>query len=150
MLYELRPSMGRALRAEFRSTHNWRRLADPKKVAVSSTLKILENGPAGSSCVLFGAVPYVSHTHMEHAYSDAGGKTGRSTEFTKVSGKRNSASARGPQGRLPPGTNPRALASLTMAAMQGMSTLARDGASRAMLREIAHASMAAWPPEKAR
>ncbi len=49
------------------------------------------------------------------------------------------------EGRLPPGTNARALASMTMATMQGMSTLARDGASRTMLQEVVHASMAGWP-----
>ena len=49
------------------------------------------------------------------------------------------------EGRLQPETNARALASLTVATMQGMSTLARDGASRTMLHEVAQASMAAWP-----
>ena len=52
------------------------------------------------------------------------------------------------EGRLPPETNARALASMTMAAMQGMSTLARDGASRTMLQEVAKASIAGWPSDK--
>ena len=47
--------------------------------------------------------------------------------------------------RLPLGTNARALASMTMAVMQGMSTLARDGASRAMLQEVVEAAMTGWP-----
>jgi AcrR family transcriptional regulator len=54
------------------------------------------------------------------------------------------------EGRLPPKTNARALASMTMATMQGMSTLARDGAGRGMLREIAEASLNAWPTQDAR
>ena len=49
------------------------------------------------------------------------------------------------EGRLPAGTNARALAFMTMAMMQGMSTLARDGASRAMLQETVQASMRGWP-----
>ncbi len=50
--------------------------------------------------------------------------------------------------RLPPGTNARALASMTMAVMQGMSTLARDGASRAMLQEVVQATMTGWPRDE--
>ena len=49
------------------------------------------------------------------------------------------------EGRMAPDANPRALASLTMATMQGMSTLARDGANTAMLREVAQAAVAGWP-----
>ena len=49
-------------------------------------------------------------------------------------------------GCLAPEANARALAAMTMATMQGMSTLARDGASTAMLQEVAQASMAGWPP----
>ena len=52
------------------------------------------------------------------------------------------------EGRLPSGTNARALASMTIATMQGMSTLARDGASRTMLREVAKASIAGWPSDQ--
>ncbi len=52
------------------------------------------------------------------------------------------------EGRLPPETNARALASITMATMQGMSTLARDGASRTMLQEVVQAAMAGWPPDQ--
>ena len=49
------------------------------------------------------------------------------------------------EGFLPAGANARALASLTIATMQGMSTLARDGASRKMLQEVVQAFMEAWP-----
>lgn len=49
------------------------------------------------------------------------------------------------EGNLPPHTNARALAATTLATMQGMSVLARDGASRTLLREIATTAMAAWP-----
>ena len=49
------------------------------------------------------------------------------------------------EGHLEPGTDARALAAMTMAVVQGMSTLARDGAGRTMLEEVARASMAAWP-----
>ena len=48
-------------------------------------------------------------------------------------------------GCLPAGTNTRALAYLTIATMQGMSTLARDGASRRMLQQMVQAFMAVWP-----
>lgn len=51
------------------------------------------------------------------------------------------------EGLLAQGTNARALASMTMSTMQGMSTLARDGASRIMLQEVAKAVTMAWPPE---
>ncbi len=49
---------------------------------------------------------------------------------------------------LPSGTNARAMAAMTVAVMQGMSTLARDGAGRSTLQEVARASMAAWPQER--
>ena len=52
------------------------------------------------------------------------------------------------EGRLEQDTNAQALAAMTMAVVQGMSTLARDGAERKMLQEVARASMAAWPPDK--
>jgi hypothetical protein len=43
------------------------------------------------------------------------------------------------------GTQGRALADLAMAVTQGMSVLARDGADRAALIEVALASMSGWP-----
>ena len=46
---------------------------------------------------------------------------------------------------LPPGTDADALAGHTMAVIQGMSTLARDGASREKLIRVAAQSMLAWP-----
>ncbi|WP_419728343.1 TetR/AcrR family transcriptional regulator [Lichenicola sp.] len=52
-------------------------------------------------------------------------------------------------GALPPGTDATALAGLVVAVIQGMSTLARDGASTAHVRMIADAAMAAWPPDPA-
>ena len=48
-------------------------------------------------------------------------------------------------GTLPADTNAEALASLTIAVIQGMSTLARDGASRDKLLQLADAAMGAWP-----
>ena len=48
-------------------------------------------------------------------------------------------------GALPPGTRAAALAGLVMAVMQGMSVLARDGASRASLLAVAGAALQAWP-----
>lgn len=48
-------------------------------------------------------------------------------------------------GRLPKTANACALASLTVAVIQGMSTLARDGASRNSLLEMVPTAMAAWP-----
>ncbi len=50
-------------------------------------------------------------------------------------------------GELPPGTNAASLAGLVMAVIQGMSTLARDGASRTHLLAIAEQALAGWPPE---
>jgi AcrR family transcriptional regulator len=49
-------------------------------------------------------------------------------------------------GRLPPGTDAEALAGHAMAVVQGMSTLAKDGAGRAKLLRIVEAAMAGWPP----
>lgn len=48
-------------------------------------------------------------------------------------------------GRLPPTTEPAALAGLVMAVVQGLSVLARDGASRTQLLAIAHMMLAGWP-----
>ncbi len=48
-------------------------------------------------------------------------------------------------GKLPTDTDAEALASLTMAVIQGMSTLARDGATRDKLIKLADTAMSAWP-----
>ncbi len=48
-------------------------------------------------------------------------------------------------GELPSQANAGALAGLVLAVIQGMSTLARDGATRADLLAIAEAAMAGWP-----
>ena len=48
-------------------------------------------------------------------------------------------------GRLPVDTDAEALAGLTMAVIQGMSTLARDGAPRDKLQRLADTAMLAWP-----
>lgn len=48
-------------------------------------------------------------------------------------------------GKLPAHTGADALASLTMAVIQGMSTLARDGASRAKLLRLVDTALLAWP-----
>ena len=48
-------------------------------------------------------------------------------------------------GLLPVNTNAAVLAGLTMAVIQGMSTLARDGATRDKLLLMADAAMQAWP-----
>lgn len=48
-------------------------------------------------------------------------------------------------GELPKATDAEALAAHVMAVIQGMSTLARDGASREKLLRIADMAMAAWP-----
>ena len=50
--------------------------------------------------------------------------------------------------RLPLETNAEALAAMTLAVIQGMSTFARDGAGRGLLQEVARACMAAWPLER--
>ena len=49
------------------------------------------------------------------------------------------------EGSLPKGTDPVALAAHTMAVIQGMSTLARDGASRASLLKVVEIAMKCWP-----
>ncbi len=51
-------------------------------------------------------------------------------------------------GELPPGADAAALAGLVMAVIQGMSTLARDGASRTHILAIAESAMAGWPAEQ--
>ncbi len=48
-------------------------------------------------------------------------------------------------GLLPADTSADALAGMTMAVIQGMSTLARDGASREKLLQLVDAAMQAWP-----
>jgi hypothetical protein len=48
---------------------------------------------------------------------------------------------------LPPDTDVPGLAAHVIAVIQGMSTLARDGAPREKLLHIAETAMAAWPPE---
>lgn len=49
------------------------------------------------------------------------------------------------EGHLPRTANPQALAFMTMAIVQGMSTLARDGASQKALLDLARTAMSAWP-----
>ncbi len=49
------------------------------------------------------------------------------------------------EGDVPAETNAGALASFYMAVLQGMSLHAKDGASRARLKEIGEAAMQAWP-----
>ena len=49
------------------------------------------------------------------------------------------------EGSLPPEANASALAVHTMAVIQGMSTLARDGASRASLLNVVKVAMQCWP-----
>jgi AcrR family transcriptional regulator len=48
-------------------------------------------------------------------------------------------------GQLPAGTDPAALARFTAATLQGMSQLARDGATAAELTAVADTAMSAWP-----
>ncbi len=48
-------------------------------------------------------------------------------------------------GRLPAGTNAFALAATTMAVIQGMSTLAKDGADRSKLLAVAETAILTWP-----
>ncbi len=45
---------------------------------------------------------------------------------------------------LPPGTDPEAIADLTVAVVQGMSVLARDGASRSALHALTDGMLAGW------
>ena len=49
------------------------------------------------------------------------------------------------EGRLPKTADAQALASMTMALIQGMSTLARDGAGQKALLDLARSAMDAWP-----
>ncbi|GJE17973.1 TetR/AcrR family transcriptional regulator [Methylobacterium marchantiae] len=49
------------------------------------------------------------------------------------------------EGELPGGTDAEALAGFVMAMIQGLSTLARDGASREKLLRVAANAMLAWP-----
>ena len=49
---------------------------------------------------------------------------------------------------LPPDTDACALAAHVIAVIYGISTLARDGASRAKLLRIVETAMNAWPPER--
>ena len=48
-------------------------------------------------------------------------------------------------GEVPAGADPAVLAAYVMAVIQGLSTLARDGATRAKLQQVAQLAMAAWP-----
>ncbi|MFC5743996.1 TetR/AcrR family transcriptional regulator [Actinomadura rugatobispora] len=50
-------------------------------------------------------------------------------------------------GVLPAGTDPRMLAQLSGAVLQGLSQQARDGATRAELEAVAAAVIRVWPPE---
>ena len=52
------------------------------------------------------------------------------------------------EGRLPGTANAQALASMTMAIVQGMSTLARDGAGQKALLDLARTAMSAWPTDQ--
>lgn len=49
------------------------------------------------------------------------------------------------EGKLPATANAGTLAAMTMAMVQGLSTLARDGAAREELLAIAQTAMGAWP-----
>lgn len=49
-------------------------------------------------------------------------------------------------GEVPNSMDPRALAGFAMAIIQGMSTLARDGASQKQLLSIVDLAMTIWPP----
>ncbi|WP_375466200.1 hypothetical protein [uncultured Methylobacterium sp.] len=51
-------------------------------------------------------------------------------------------------GEPPAGTDAEALAGHVMAVVQGLSTLARDGAARAKLRTVAETAMPAWPASR--
>lgn len=53
-------------------------------------------------------------------------------------------------GSLPPQTQADHLASLVMAVTQGMSVLARDGASRKLLLAVAETALRAWPQTSSR
>ncbi|MGL5136394.1 MAG: TetR/AcrR family transcriptional regulator, partial [Beijerinckiaceae bacterium] len=49
------------------------------------------------------------------------------------------------RGEMPASSDADALAGHIMAAIQGLSTLARDGATREKLLRVASAAMAGWP-----
>lgn len=51
-------------------------------------------------------------------------------------------------GILPPGADAAALAGLVVAITVGLSTLARDGAARPTLEQVAMAGLAGWPGER--
>jgi len=53
-------------------------------------------------------------------------------------------------GELTAGTDAMALAGHVMAVIQGLSTLARDGAPRDKLLRVAASAMLAWPPSEGR
>ena len=48
-------------------------------------------------------------------------------------------------GRLPADSDTQALAAHTLAVIQGLSTLARDGASRKKLMRVTSIALRAWP-----
>jgi AcrR family transcriptional regulator len=52
------------------------------------------------------------------------------------------------EGHLPETANAQALASMTMAIVQGMSTLARDGVGQKALLDLARTAMNAWPTDR--
>ncbi len=52
------------------------------------------------------------------------------------------------EGHLPRTANAQALASMTMALVQGMSTLARDGVGQKALLDLARTAMRAWPEDQ--
>ena len=52
-------------------------------------------------------------------------------------------------GKMAAQTDPVTLAAYVMTIIQGLSTLARDGATRAKLQQIAHLSMSVWPSDAA-
>lgn len=49
------------------------------------------------------------------------------------------------RGVMPPDTDAETLAAYTTSVIQGLSTLARDGASRQQLMKVAHFALRAWP-----
>ena len=49
-------------------------------------------------------------------------------------------------GEVPATADPAALAAYVMTIIQGLSTLARDGAARTTLQQVARLAMAVWPP----
>ena len=50
-------------------------------------------------------------------------------------------------GKLRAQVDPTGLAAYSMTVIQGLSTLARDGAPRAKLRQVARLAMSVWPAE---